>query len=121
MNQQYYNIDNILKEKANYYLIFGEKSNGKTYQVKIKEGIKHYLDTGNRFILLRRWREDISSLWVDRYFNEDIDIVGLTNGRYNCINYYRKVLYFANYITSEDGDVKVKRGEKIRLCNGTFN
>ena len=51
MKQVYYNIDNILKENANYYLIFGEKSNGKTYQVKIKEGIKHFLDTGNRFIL----------------------------------------------------------------------
>lgn len=120
MKQVYYNIDNILKENANYYLIFGEKSNGKTYQVKIKEGIKHFLETGNRFILLRRWREDITQLWVDRYFNEDIDIVSLTNGKYNCINYYRKVLYLANYITNEDGDVKIKRGEKLRLCNGTF-
>ena len=111
--QEYYNIDNILKEKANYYIIFGEKSNGKTYQVKIKEGIKHYLETGNRLILLRRWREDISQLWVDRYFNEDVDIVSLTNGKYNCINYYRKVLYLSNYITNEDGEIKVKRGEKI--------
>ena len=29
--QVHYNIDNIDKEKANYNLIYGEKSNGKSF------------------------------------------------------------------------------------------
>lgn len=107
--QIHYNIDNILSTNANYYLIYGEKSNGKSYQAKHKVGVEHYLETGNRFILLRRWKEDISSLWIEQYF-ADVDVSKLTNNKYNCISHYRKVLYFANY----DVDTgKTIRGEKI--------
>lgn len=109
MKQVHYNIDNIDKEDALFNLIYGEKSNGKSYQVKHKKAIEHYLKTGKRFILLRRWREDISNLWIEQYFG-DVDVEKLTEGRYNCISNYRKVLYFANY-NIETG--KVVRGEKI--------
>lgn len=107
--QIHYNIDNIDKEDANYNLIFGEKSNGKSYQVKHKKAVEHFLETGKRFILLRRWKEDISTLWVEQYFS-DVDVVKLTNGRYNCITVYRKALYFSIYDV-ETG--KTKRFEKI--------
>ena len=107
--QIHYNIDNILKEDANFNLIYGEKSNGKSYQVKHKIGVLHYLETGMRFILLRRWREDISNLWIEQYF-ADVDVEKLTNNKYNCITQYRKVLYFSIY-DKETG--KVKRVEKI--------
>lgn len=107
--QIHYNIDNILKEDANFNLIYGEKSNGKSYQVKHKMAVEHYLKTGMRFILLRRWREDISNLWIEQYF-ADVDIEKLTKNKYNCITQYRKVLYFSVY----DKDTgKVKRVEKI--------
>lgn len=107
--QVHYNLDNIKKENANFNLIYGEKSNGKSYQVKHKEAILHYLETGNRFILLRRWKEDITNLWIEQYFS-DVDVEKLTNGKYNCITVYRKVLYFSVYDV-ELG--KVKRFEKI--------
>lgn len=107
--QIHYNIDNIDKEDALFNIIFGEKSNGKSYQVKHKKAIEHYLKTGKRFILIRRWREDISNLWIEQYF-ADVDVEKITNGKYNCIVQYRKVIYFANYNTEKD---KVIRGEKI--------
>lgn len=107
IKQIHYDITNILKTNANYYLIYGEKSNGKSYQVK-HLAIDNYLKNGMRFILLRRWREDISTLWCEQYFN-DVDIKKLTNGKYNIIVVYRKTLYFAN--VNEDG--KTVRGEKI--------
>lgn len=109
VKQVHYNIDRLDSEKANFNLIYGEKSNGKSYQVKHKEAIEHYLETGMRFILLRRWREDISNLWVEQYFN-DVDVSKLTNNKYNCITCYRKTLYFSIY-NEEDG--KTKRYEKI--------
>ena len=107
--QIHYNIDNISQEKANFNLIYGEKSNGKSYQVKHKKGILPYLEkqekekiienslnNDERFILLRRWKEDITNLWVEQYFS-DVDVEKLTNGKYNCISCYRKVLYLSIY------------------------
>lgn len=115
--QIHYNIDRIDKENANFNLIYGEKSNGKSYQVKHKKAVEHYLKTGKRFILLRRWREDISNLWIEQYFS-DVDVAKLTNNRYNCISCFRKVLYFAIY-DEETG--KTKRYDKIRICYGIIN
>lgn len=107
--QIHYNIDTLDKEDALINIIFGEKSNGKSYQVKHKKAVEHYLKTGSRFILIRRWREDISNLWIEQYF-ADVDVVKLTNGKYNCITQYRKVLYLSNYSVETN---KVSRGEKI--------
>lgn len=109
IKQIHYNIDNIDKENANFNLIYGEKSNGKSYQVKHKKAVEYYLKTGHRFILLRRWREDISNLWIEQYF-QDVDIAKLTQNKYNAITCYRKVLYLSN-INPETS--KVVRGEKI--------
>jgi len=109
IKQVHYNIDNIDKENADFNIIFGEKSNGKSYQVKHKKAVEHYLETGRRFILLRRWREDISNLWIEQYF-ADVDVAKLTNNRYNCISQYRKVLYFSIYDVNTG---KTQRLEKI--------
>ena len=118
--QIHYNIDNISKEKANFNLIYGEKSNGKSYQVKHKKGvlpvleeekkkIEQSIQNNERFILLRRWKEDISNMWIEQYFS-DVDVEKLTDGKYNCITCYRKVLYLSVYDV-ETG--KTKRYEKI--------
>lgn len=109
IKQIHYNIDAITKLNANFNIIFGEKSNGKSYQVKHKKAIEHYLETGNRFILMRRWVADLSNLWIEQYF-QDVDVEKLTKGKYNCISVYRKVLYLSTY----DVDTgKTSRGEKI--------
>ena len=108
IEQVHYNLDNIEKIGANFNLIVGEKSNGKSYQVKHKRAIINYLETGNRFILLRRWREDLTRLWVEQYF-ADVDIEKLTNKKYNIVNCYNKTLYLANI----DENNKITRGEKI--------
>ena len=109
IKQIHYNIDKITECDANFNIIFGEKSNGKSYQVKHKKAIEHYLKTGNRFILMRRWVADLTNLWIEQYF-QDVDIEKLTDGKYNCISVYRKVIYLSNY-SVETG--KTTRGEKI--------
>lgn len=108
LKQVYYSSDRIEKEHANFNLIFGEKSNGKSYQMKLKYAILNYIENKKRFILLRRWREDLSNLWIEQYF-ADMDIKTLTKGEYSLVTVYRKVLYFANL--SEDN--KVIKGDKI--------
>ena len=105
----HWNMDEIDRMGADFNLIYGERSNGKSYQVKHKKGVVKYLETGKRFILMRRWKEEITTEKIESYFN-DVDIAKLTNDRYNCVISYRKVLYLAKY------DIELgttKRGEKI--------
>lgn len=105
----HYNMDEIDSVGANFNLIWGERSNGKSYQVKHKKAIEKYLKTGKRFILMRRWKEEISTEKIESYF-ADVDIHKLTKGEYNCVVPYRKVLYLAYYDT-ETG--KTTKGDKI--------
>lgn len=105
----HYNLDNIDKENALFNLIYGERSNGKSYQVKHKKAVVKYINTHRRFILMRRWKEEISSEKIEQYF-ADVDVSGLTAGRYNCIVMYKKQLFFATY---DFDNAKTVRGEKI--------
>lgn len=105
----HYNLDKIDSLNADYNIIYGERSNGKSYQVKHKKAVEKYLETGKRFILMRRWKEEITSEKIESYFG-DVDVEKLTNGKYNCVYMWRKTLYLANY-DIETG--KTIKGEKI--------
>lgn len=109
--QVHYNIDNISSFNANYNIIYGEKSNGKSYQVKHKKAVEKYLKTKRRFILMRRWASELTSDWIESYFS-DIDIQKLTDGKYNCITKFRNELY----LTTINEDFKKIKGEKIGYC-----
>lgn len=126
----HYNLDEIDSYGANFNLIWGERSNGKSYQVKHKKGIIPYLQDvdryvssylnkeeiikssqkkGKRFILMRRFKEEITPSWIESYFS-DVDIEKLTDGKYNLITMYRKELFLSFYDVESH---KTKRGEKI--------
>ena len=126
----YWKIKKLDEQGATINIAYGERSNGKSYQVKNEKGINNYLfetpsyfdsykDKGNiieqlipsgkKFVLLRRWKEEISTEKVEQYF-DDVDVVKLTDGKYNCISMYKKRLFLANY-NNENG--KTIRGELI--------
>lgn len=105
----HYNLDEIDSHKSLINLIFGEKSGGKSYQVKHKKAVEYYLKYKKRFILLRRWKDEVTSEKIEQYFN-DVDISKLTNSEYNCISAYRRAIYLSNYDFETN---KIKRGEKI--------
>ena len=99
MKLPYYNLDRIDKEGASINLIWGERSNGKSYQVKHKKAILPFLESYKkakeeiienaynnyeRFFLLRRLETEIKPSYISKYF-ADIDVAGLTNNEYNCI------------------------------------
>ena len=106
----HYNLDNIDKENADINIIIGERSNGKSYQLKHRKAIEKYLSTGKRFILLRRWKDEISPTKAEQYF-KDVDIEKLTHGKYNCIYIYTKRIYFGWYDAEK---FKItKKGEQI--------
>lgn len=108
----HWNMDNIDAENADINLIYGERSNGKSYQVKHKKAVIKYLKTKKRFILMRRWKEEISASSIEQYF-KDVDVEKLTDGRYNTIIVWSKKIYLARYEVGEDGSFKVIKGEYI--------
>ena len=71
--------------------------------------VLEYVKTGKRFILMRRFREEISSEKIEQYF-QDVNIFEITNGKANCITVFKKGIYFSFY-DNETG--KIKRFDKI--------
>lgn len=112
MRRAYYTLVNILKAKAFYNLLFGERANGKSFAVKERCIAKAYADDSQKFVYLRRWREDIASGRAERYFDdmEKTDdgkrpIYSMTNGEYDCIVVYRSDIYLA---------IRDESGKKVR-------
>ena len=56
--QKFYDLNKIIAKDCVYNVIFGERSNGKTYSV-LKYGIEQYIKTGGQLAIVRRWKEDI--------------------------------------------------------------
>ena len=53
-NNKFYSLNNILEYEATYNVIFGERSNGKTYAV-LKEAISQYFKDKGQLAIVRRW------------------------------------------------------------------
>lgn len=99
----YYNLDKIDSEGSLFNLIYGERSGGKSYQAKHKKGILPYLKSivkeslnRDRFIYMRRWKEEISTDKIEQYL-KDIDIAQLTDNKYNTFEIKKKRIYLCNY------------------------
>lgn len=110
--QKYYRLDSIDKVKAQYKILLGERSNGKSYAVK-ERAILNYLEKGEMFVLLRRFEVEIKMSSIESYFADSAlvaFITSITHNKYNCIVPYQSGIYLAkrDYDTN-----KTVRGEKI--------
>lgn len=98
MKKQFWSIENILSTDAEWNMIFGQRSNGKSF------GMKEYLfkkflntvnnDTPSRFMLVRRYSDDITTFYINQYFqdllitsktNKKIPLLEWSKGRFNNI------------------------------------
>ena len=96
---KYYSLDNILKKNCVYNVIFGERSNGKTYAV-LKYGIEQYFKNGGQIAIIRRWKEDITGKRASDMFsalNYNGEVKKASNGEYEGITYYAGKFYVCNY------------------------
>lgn len=101
----YYNTQKIDKKNATYNVIFGERSNGKTYALLLKS-VKSYFKDGSQFAYVRRWKEDITGRRAQRLFsgvNDNQEIAKLSNGRFTGVHYWAGKFYLCNY--DENGKV----------------
>ena len=94
---QFYSLDEILKRKAQYNVIFGERSNGKTYAVLL-HGLKNFVKTGKQIAIVRRYDDDIKAGKADSFFDALVangEIEKLTKGKYTGVSYYNRKFYLS--------------------------
>ena len=89
----YYDITNMLMTKAQYMILLGQRANGKSYQAKLTVLTNAY-ENGRKFVYLRRWKEDIKTKAIDKYFG-DMNIQKITKGEYDAIVAWNGGIYFS--------------------------
>lgn len=95
---KYYSLAPILSKDAQYNIIFGERSNGKTYAI-LDHILEDYCKHGNQGALVRRWKEDFRGKRGQQMFDAlvtDGRVSQLTNGKYTRVYSYSGKWYLAN-------------------------
>lgn len=99
---KFYQLDNIFKIAPNalYYIIWGERSNGKTHAV-LEYGIDQYISGKGAIGIIRRLEENFKGQYGKDMFSGFIFnkvrgniIEQKTNGKYNDIRFYSRRWYF---------------------------
>lgn len=101
---EYYSLDKIKTYKAQYNIIFGKRSNGKTYAV-LYEGLKNYVETGKQMAYLRRYREDFVGKRGQTLFNALTSsgaIRELTGGKWEMVKYSSSQWFLAKKSKKDD-------------------
>lgn len=98
---KFYSLAEILKKNADYNIIFGERSNGKTYAA-LEYGIEQFVASGyqNQTAIVRRWKEDIKGKRAETLYNAleaNGRIAELTNGEYTEVYYFNGRYYLSNF------------------------
>ncbi len=94
---EYYSLDRIKKRKCQYNLIFGKRSNGKTYAV-LYEGLKNYVKSGKQMAYIRRYREDFIGKRGQTLFASLVSnnvVADLTNDKWSMIVYQSSQWFLA--------------------------
>lgn len=100
---KYWDIRPILKTNADYHLIFGKRSNGKTYGC-CGAGLTSYINNGARLAYVRRYAEEITPRNIENLFVPH-PIDELTDGNYNGTLYRSHKFRLARFENGETAAV----------------
>lgn len=101
-NIKWYSLDEILKYDAQYYIIYGERSNGKSFAVD-KYMIDRFYQYGEMFAFVKRYEEDIKSKYMEEVIPLELhQYVEESFGQK--IKFYRGTWY--SYPTESEGKIK---------------
>lgn len=106
----YWTIFPILSKNAQYNVIYGERSNGKTYGT-LEYCLTEYFKNNSEFAYIRRWEEDITGKKGESLFNgllKNNVIRKLSKGKWNHIVYKSRAYYMA-FIDDEGAVVSDNR------------
>lgn len=96
---KFYNTNAIDKKDCTYNIIFGERSNGKTYAI-LKKGLREYWKNGYQLAYVRRWKEDITGRRAQRLYsgiNDNDEVSQITDGKFSGVHYHAGRFYLCNY------------------------
>ena len=96
---KYYSLNKINKKNATYNVVFGERSNGKTYAT-LKQVLENYFSDGSQFAYIRRWSVDVQPKRMNNLFNaiiEDGYLEKLSGGKFTAIFYRTGRFYLCTY------------------------
>lgn len=99
MKEKFYDLKNILATNADYNIIFGERSNGKTYAV-LKYLLERYAKKNIQGAIIRRWRDDFQGKRGASTFDALVannEIKKLTNGVWSDVYYFSGRWYLCTY------------------------
>lgn len=99
MKQKFYSYKNIDAKNAQYNLIIGERSNGKTYGALLKI-LQNYVKTGKQGAIIRRWSDDFTgkrgaSMFDALVSNKEVE--KLTAGEWTNIYYWGGRWYLSRF------------------------
>lgn len=97
--QKYYDLKKINSRHAQYNVVFGERSNGKTYAV-LKYALQRYADKGKQLAIVRRWQEDFTGKRGSVMFDALIankEVFNATQGEWTSVYYYGGRWYLARF------------------------
>lgn len=104
--RQYYDRTKIDETGANWRLIVGQRSNGKSYSV-CKTIIENYFKEKKRAAYIRRYQEEIMPKNIQTLFDPHLPLImELSEGRYNGIFYRANCFYLCFY--NEEGKIDYK-------------
>ena len=99
MRQKFYSLKNILSKNAQYNVIFGERSNGKTYSV-LKYAISKYAENHEQLAIVRRWQDDFTGKRGATMFDALVandEISRATKGEWTGVYYYGSRWFMCRY------------------------
>lgn len=101
---------------AQYHILLGERSNGKSYAVK-ERGLKRaWKNENNKFIYLRRWGMEIKASYTEQYFH-DAPITSITDNDGDSVVCNGGKIYVSKYDDKTGKRIKVKHVGYYRdLC-----
>lgn len=116
--QIYYTLDNILQYNADYNIIYGERSNGKTTSVLLY-AFEQICNSNFecQLAIIRRYVEDykgIKGQQMFEAFNSNKWVEKYTNGKYNAIKYYSAQWFLVKY--DDEGEVVAKMEKPFALA-----
>ena len=93
----FWDINPILSKNARYNVVYGERSNGKTYGT-LEKCTENYFNDGSEFAYIRRWDEDLVGKKGESLFNGLLKngvIKRLSKGKWNHVVYKSRAYYLA--------------------------
>ena len=103
MKERFYRLDAILSKNATYNVIFGERSNGKSYAV-LEYALREFWERRTQLAIVRRWSDDFIGKRGQLMFaslenngkGENV-VSKITAGEWTGIYYYSSKWYLCRY------------------------